>query len=489
MSRRWWDHVGGSLIFAGLNCLGFLVGGMIPGGWAWAGEPIGQLRIGFAKRDISPPVLPEGDLSLPILGFRWERSKAYREVHDPLYARVMAIAQGETKAVIFACDLFGDAVGFGNRCAAEIQKRYGIPEEYVFFSCTHTHTAPDTLRIGPRRAAEWWIDRLVDQLVESAGEAIRAMQPGSLRWGQTQAPGWATNRRLRYLEKYEKLHGSLDAPIRARATAVDHTLRALWAVDADGRPFGAIMHFAAHPVIMQTAPMISADYCGVASREVEQAFGPNFLCLYINGPCGEINPAAGDSRNYEDCQKMGQALAEKTIALIRSGGAPVRGGPICGRISQADVRRQRLPNPVALQAEEKRLAAECAKADAAGLKPEDPRHPLRELQRIRETLAIEAMPLVQKGPVHALRMGEVGFISFPGELFSVLGQDVRQALGGRLILAECSRGHLGYICPREAFRIGGYEIGPGTWSWLAEGDGETIAQTAVQTARQLGLGK
>lgn len=457
-------------------------------GSGWAAPPADQLRIGFAKRDISPPVLPEGDLSLPILGFRWERSKAYREIHDPLYARVMAVAQGETKAVIFACDLFGDAVGFGNRCAAEVCKRYGIPEEHVFFSCTHTHTAPDTLRIGPRRVAGWWINRLVDQLTEAAGEALRTMQPGSLRWGQIQCAGWAVNRRVRYVQQYEKKHGPLEEEVRARATALDETLRVLWAADAEGRPLGAVMHFAAHPVIMQTAPVISADYCGVACREVEAAFGRDFVCLYINGPCGDINPVAGDTRNYRDCQRMGFALAEKAIGLIRGGGAPVADGPICGRIARARVQRQRIPDPAALQTEEKRLQAECAKADAIGLRPEDPRHPLRKLQGIREVLAVEAMPLVQEAPVHVLRVGEVGFISFPGELFCVLGGDVRRALGGNLILAECSRNHLGYLCSREAFRIGGYEIGPGTWSWLAPGAGETIVQTAIQAAQQVGLG-
>lgn len=455
---------------------------------AWAALPADQLRIGFAKRDISPPVLPEGDLSIPLLGFRWERSKAYREIHDPLYARVMAVAQGETKAVIFACDLFGDAVGFGNRCAAEVRKRYGIPEEHVFFSCTHTHTAPDTLRIGPRRVAGWWIDRLVDQLTEAAGEALRAMQPGSLRWGQIPCAGWAVNRRVRYVQQYEKKHGPLEAEVRARATAVDETLRVLWAADAEGRPLGAVMHFAAHPVIMQTAPLISADYCGVACRQVEAAFGRDFVCLYINGPCGDINPVAGDTRDYRDCQRMGFALAEKAIGLIRGGEAPVADGPICGRIARAKVQRQKIPDPAALQTEEKRLQAECAKADAAGLKPQDPRHPLRKLQGIREVLAVEAMPLVQEGPVHVLRVGEVGFISFPGELFCVLGEDVRRALGGKLVLAECSRSHLGYLYSREAFRIGGYEIGPGTWSWLAPGAGETIVQGAIQAAQQVGLG-
>ena len=448
------------------------------------------MEIGFAKRDISPPVLPEGELSIPMLGFRWERAKAYREVHDPLYARAVAIRSGDDTGIIFACDLFGDAVGFCERSAAEIQDRFGVPAQQVFFSCTHVHPSPDTLGICRREVAGWWIDLLVGQLVETAGEAIDALRPGSLCWSEILCPGPAYNRRTRITGPWEEEHGPLGPVVLARNTAVDETLRILWASDTDGSPFGAILNFACHPVILQTMPMISADYCGPAAGQVEEELSADAVCLYINGPSGDINPVCNNSMDYADCEKVGGEIASKALEAIRAeeGATPIQGGPIAGRLGSATVRRQRLVDLPGLRARERQLLGECEAAEAAGRIPRDSSHPLQHLVLAQERLEVENMPLERGAPLHALRIGEAVFLSFPGELLTALGQDVRRGIGGKTMLAQCARAHLGYICPREVFAVGGYETGPGTWSWLAKGEGEVIAAAAARLARGLAIG-
>ena len=444
-------------------------------------------RIGFAKRDITPPVLPEGDLSIPMLGWHRERAKAYREVHDPLYVRAMGIVSGGHSAVILACDLFGDAIGFTGRSAEEVQGRCGVSAEHVFFGCTHTHTSPDTLKICRKEIAAWWIDELAGKLAEAATAAIEKARPGTLHWSEVRVPGLVVNRRARFVSAYEKEHGPVEPRVRERNTALDETLRIIAAVDSTGRPFGAVLNFACHPVIMQTMPMISADFCGVATGEVEKLFDKNFICLYLNGPCGDINPICGDTREYQDCERTGAALASQAVSTIHESIAadPLDIDPIAGRVEFVETERQELRDPDALRAEERRLAEECLRADAAGLTSRDERHPLRRMVLIQEQLAVGEMPRVQKAPVHALRLGEVRLVSFPGEVLTALGQDVRRGIGGKVMLGHCARAHLGYICPREAYRIGGYETGPGTWSWLKQGCGERIAEAAVELSGTL----
>ena len=445
------------------------------------------MRIGFAKRDITPPVLPEGDLSIPMLGFRWERAKAFRSVHDPLYVRAMAVTSDAGAAVIISCDLFGDALGFTGRCAEEIQRRCGVPADHVLFGCTHTHTSPDTLRICRKEVASWWVDALVKQIAETAVEAVRSARPGMLHWAEAPAPGLVVNRRARAVQVYEEKHGPLDPVVRERNLAVDETLRALCAVGADEKPFGAIVNFACHPVIVQTAPMISADYCGPAAGGVEEAFDRGFISLYLNGPCGDINPACGYTANYADCERMGRQLADYSIRVLESArtATPLRVDRIAGRLRCAEVARQIVPDVPALRAQEQQLIARCREADAAGIPPKDSRHPIATLEGLQERLAVEAMPRTLQSPVHALRLGEVSFVSLPGEILTALGQDVRRRVGGKVMLAECSRAHMGYVCPREAYRVGGYELGPGTWSWLAEGAGEAIVQAAIEAAKEM----
>ena len=460
------------------------------------------MKIGFAKRDITPPVLSEGDLSIPMLGFRWERAKAFRSVHDPLYARAMAVVSDAGTAVIISCDLFGDALGFTGRCAEEIQRQCsvfadrpagrpigrnsGVPADHVLFGCTHTHTSPDTLRICRKEVASWWVDALVKQIAGTAMEAVRSARPGSLHWAEAPAPGLVVNRRARAVQVYEEKHGTADPVVRERNLAVDETLRCLCAVGPDGKPFGAVVNFACHPVIVQTAPMISADYCGPAAGGVEEAFGGGFVSLYLNGPCGDINPACGYTANYADCERMGRRLADYSIHVLESAvkTESLRVDRIAGHLRCAEVFRQIVPDVPALRAEEQRLIARCREADAAGIPPKDSRHPLATLEGLQEKLAVDAMPRTLQAPVHALRLGEVCFVSLPGEILTALGQDVRRGVGGRVMLSECARAHMGYVCPREAHCVGGYETGLGTWSWLAEGSGEAIVKAAVEAAKE-----
>lgn len=446
-----------------------------------------DLKIGFAKRDISPPLLPEGDLSIPILGFHWERAKGYTEIHDPLYARVMAIRSGQDTAVIFSCDLFGDAVGLVDRCAAQIESRAGVPADHVFFGCTHTHTSPDTLNICGRPVASWWVDQLVEQLVETATDALESLRPADLHWGEIECPGVARNRRTKHVEPYERKHGPLDPRVRHRNTVIDETLRVLCAVSPHGRPFGAIVNFGCHPVVVQTMPMISADYCGPAASCVEDAQGDDFTCLYLNGPCGDINPACNNTFDYQDCLKIGETIASSSLRVIHDAQKtrPVHIDRIAARIGTVSIERQDLPNAAELRADERRLVEECQKAEADGWRPEDAAHPARQLNLTRERLAVLDLPEVTTAAVHALRVGEVRLVSFPGELLTALALDVRDGIGGKTILGHCARGHVGYICPREAYVVGGYETGPGVWGWLKEGSGEAIAAEAMKVARQL----
>jgi hypothetical protein len=248
-----------------------------------------------------------------------------------------------------------------------------------------------------------------------------------------------------------------------------------------------VVNFACHPVIMQTMPMVSADYCGPAAAGVEEALGQGFISLYLNGPCGDINPKCSDSRDYRDCETMGRAIAAKAAEAVRAAAQtdPLHATPVCGGLSTVKVERQDIPNADDLRRQAETLTQQCREAEQAGRKPLGGSHPLAQLTLVREQLAVLEKPKVCSAEVHALRLGEIRLVSFPGELLTALGQDARRQIGGKTMLSHCARGHLGYICPCEAFVVGGYETGPGTWSWLKDGAGEHIVAEAVELAQSL----
>ena len=79
---------------------------------------------------------------------------------------------------------------------------------------------------------------------------------------------------------------------------------------------------------------ISADYPGVATRKVEEAFGGGLNCLFVQGAGGNIESLIISSRrtgpddpfqtDYSTIERVGGLLAYETVKLARSLSPPAR---------------------------------------------------------------------------------------------------------------------------------------------------------------------
>jgi len=80
--------------------------------------------------------------------------------------------------------------------------------------------------------------------------------------------------------------------------------------------------------------------------------------------------------------------------------------------------------------------------------------------------------------VQALRIGEVGIVAFPGELFVELGllAKARSPFATTLVV-ELANDSIGYIPTRRAYSEGGYEV---TSTVLAPGVGELLVEEALR---------
>src|SRR3954470_20650780 len=86
-----------------------------------------QLQAGSAKTDITPP------LSIPYLGYE-PRHAFFQDVHDPLYARAVALDDGAKQIILIATDalgysnaILGPARNFTAEVRQRIQARTGVP--------------------------------------------------------------------------------------------------------------------------------------------------------------------------------------------------------------------------------------------------------------------------------------------------------------------------------------------------------------------------
>lgn len=443
-----------------------------------------MLHLGFAKVDITPPLCAQESCPIPILGFWWERAKPYLEIHDPLFARAMVVNGGKEAAAIISCDTFGDGIGFGDQAAQRIEREQGIPADRVLVHSTHTHTAPETIGLCDKSVDSRWTDKLIEGIVQAVAEAKAGLFPARLKYRRARTEGISVNRRAATVRKrLEENKELLTESESKRLCWHDPAIQVLAAEDSSGQVRGNVVGLACHPIIMQTAPMISSDFAGPAMAFLEKKIGKGSVCLFLNGAAGDINPSCHDTRNYADVISIARKVSTAAAnALTQPGMLELESSVTVARLELPFPRRQVRPQ-AELSAQIDSLHREMLAKPSSEL---GQRHPLgRQLFDLKEQLAVAQMPETLHAHVQVLRLGRLTFAGFPGELFACLGQDVRDAVTGPVLVAGYANRYLGYLCPREGYLLGGYESLPARWCPLAEGAGELARDAAIELARRL----
>src|SRR4051794_23527701 len=121
------------------------------------------LRAGFSAVDITPPV--GGRDAVYLAGYGMNRKAT--GVHDPLFARTVVLADGDTRIAISCVDL----IGLQHSQVQAIRKQVG-DFRYVMVSSTHNHEGPDVIGIwgrGPfhRGVSDAYLEFVVDRVVHS----------------------------------------------------------------------------------------------------------------------------------------------------------------------------------------------------------------------------------------------------------------------------------------------------------------------------------
>ena len=240
------------------------------------------LTAGVARADITPPV----GFRMPHIARRIEPSAG---IESPLLATVLVLADGQTKVVIFDCDLAGIDLPLVNEIRQTVGERVETPASHVTVGVTHTHSAPLTERgvvavphlAGPNpgaiEASNAYIDNLVGQLCGIAALADNKRRPARVATGRGQA-AVAINREELNEDGRILVGRNPDGP-------TDHTVDVLRVDDLDGNPIAVLTGYAAHPVVMGwNHLLLSPDFPGVVRRIVEQTTGAT--CLYLTGAAG-----------------------------------------------------------------------------------------------------------------------------------------------------------------------------------------------------------
>jgi len=241
-----------------------------------------EFRAGAARIDITPKT-PQW-----LMGYAARQSTG---VHDPIYHRVAIMDDGSTQVVIVASDICVFSPGVYDEAAAEVRKEFGLEPKQLWWTVTHTHSAPE---VGPpgvydvllkgRSDHDWsreYLGLVKLALRQGIAEARSKLAPARVAVGVGRSNA-NINRRARDLDGTISLGYNPDGP-------VDRQIGLLRLERPDGSPVALIANYAMHGTALGGQSLeISGDAPGVAAAYVEQKFGAPVL--YVNGAAGNIAP-------------------------------------------------------------------------------------------------------------------------------------------------------------------------------------------------------
>jgi hypothetical protein len=462
----------------------------------------GQLRVGVAEADITPP------LGFPMAGYYHERLA--KGSHDPLKAKAIVFREGREQAALVVCDLTGIAADLSAEVRRRAGAKTGIPAAHIIVSATHSHTAPDYTRDlyeylranarpaegKPKPYAAKLIDGIVSAIVTAHAKARPALvEAGSAR----QVTPISFNRRFVMKDGSVRTWMSLSQPDVVRAAGpIDPEVGLVLVRSADGRdPLGLLSNFALHLDTTGGSLLWSADFPYYLEQALRKSLGENVVSIFGNGCCGDINHADPSRKERNKTDFIGRSLA----ATVEAGLPGLR------RIERPTLRVRRATVPVPLQvvsADAVARARPLLMEAKAGKKTD-----FFELVSAYKSVALDqlrnqtphakAADLINWGLTHTwagvgdhlpvdvqvIGLGEdVAIVSLPGEIFVELGLAIKEASPFKTTLivelSNCVETH--YVPTRAAYAGGSYEV---TNSALQPGSGEMLVEAAVRLLREV----
>ena len=256
--------------------------------------PGGQLHIGWARIDITPP-------KKTLLLGQFHARLADTAI-SPLTATALAVeTQSQNasleQAIFLSCDLAAESFKADLRAKLAGRCR-GFDSNKLTINATHTHNAPP-LRSGmyeepeddpdfmtPDEYRGFLVDRLAD-VVESAWEG---RQPGAISRGFAYAVVGHCRRAV-YRDGSARMYGAADREDFLGIEACDdHAVNLLFTHDASGALTGMLVNLACPSQCDEGKKEISADFWHDVRVSLRDRYGPAVHLLPQCAPSGDASP-------------------------------------------------------------------------------------------------------------------------------------------------------------------------------------------------------
>jgi hypothetical protein len=445
-------------------------------------------RAGAARSNITPPLG-----SLVVGG--WKPMPA-THIHDELWVRCLVLDDGETKLAFAICDNLGMMREVFDEAKRRAEEKTGIPARCMLMAATHTHSAASARpgnRYLPDQPLDDYPEFIIQRIVDGLVCANNNLEPAEIGWAMIEDARHVNNRRW-YLTPETPTpnpFGGTDKvvmnPGRSNlvkpAGPVDPQINFLSIRSLDGRPIGLLANYSLHYVGGVRKGDISADYFGIFSGRIQELLGadrvePPFVGILTNGASGDVNNIAFLKKAerkppYEQMRYVADEVAKKVHSAEKE--MPYHAWvPLDAAASELSLKTRQ---PTA----EQLARAEKVDADPDGVELYH-RHEPTYAKRL---LALKNVPDTREIPLTALRIGDVGVVAIPFEVFAEIGLGIRDRspLPTTFTISHAG-GSFGYLPTESQHALGGYETWLGT-NFVQKDAAAKISNRLIEMLKEL----
>ncbi|MGO8789513.1 MAG: neutral/alkaline non-lysosomal ceramidase N-terminal domain-containing protein [Terriglobia bacterium] len=399
---------------------------------SWAQE----LRAGYAKVDITPT----GPVTMGGYDLRGAPSDGVYP-GDHLYARAIVFEASGVRVAFVVADVIG--LQANDVFRRSISAATGIPVSNILLGDVHNHAAPDP---NPDPKTDW--DRLYAAgIVKATTQAVANLQPVRIAAGTGHSRIAMNRRQVKPADSDTPLTfdenntsqsfgaAKTDNPVLVHEFGgvvrlganplgpIDDAVQLVRVDTAAGKPLALMIHYPCHGTSLGGRnSKVSGEWMGRMQAYVEKEF-PGLGTIYLQGAAGDINPrVVGGLDGYKDDINTTWALGEEIGREVTR------------------VYRQLAPVPyVSPRFQIETTVIRCP--------------------RIYSELPADFTKTSVDLPTTAVRIGDLMWTTFPGEMFSNIGKQVKAASPATYAhLMGYTNGYFGYFPEQKAYSEGGYEI-------------------------------
>ena len=267
-------------------------------------------KAGVARADITPQP------GVELWGYS-NRTGPATGTLDPLFARVLVLDDGRKAVAVVTLDL-GRSFGQPQMNFVRDRVRQAHRVQDVMFIASHTHSGP--VIDEDYDEIPQWEQHALNKIIQAIGAAQQQKVEARIGTGFGQAI-------LGHNRRFIQSDGSVKMLWRnstGQATGViDPSVGVIRVDDKQGRPLAILVNYACHPVVFGPANLrYSADFPGAMARVVEESFGKQPICFFLQGAPGDINPMLDKTPLAENAdnemRRVGATLGREVARVSRS---------------------------------------------------------------------------------------------------------------------------------------------------------------------------